>query len=87
MSSTPKERLVLGDVDTGLPGSGVSLPAWFHPGPKRKPLGYHDNLGRWARVEDRTELKSVARGQEFVLNLDRYPEALPWIRETVAIAG
>lgn len=54
------------------------LPAWFHPGGNRKPLTYHADLQRWQRHDDRTELKAVARGQEFVLNCDDYPEAFGW---------
>ena len=65
------------------PGSNRSiwsLPAWFAPGPCRPPLGCHGEPTRWAPAGDRVELKSVARGQEFVLDMDRYPEALPWVR-------
>lgn len=71
----------------GASRSRWSLPAWFHPGPDRPPLGYHGNSSLWARAGDRVELKSVARGQEFVLDVARYPEALSWIREIVAISS
>lgn len=54
------------------------LPGWFHPGGCRTPLTYHADLSRWARVGSRTELRAVARGQEFVLDCDEYPEALDW---------
>jgi hypothetical protein len=54
------------------------LPGWFHPGGCRTPLTYHANLIRWNRVGSRTELRAVARGQEFVLNCDEYPEAIDW---------
>jgi len=79
------ERLRLTKPDASR--SLWSLPAWFEPQPrsKRPPLGCHADPTRWRRAGDRVELRSVARGQEFVLDADRYPEAVPWIRETVAI--
>ncbi len=54
------------------------LPGWFRPGDGRTPLTYHSDVQRWHRRGDRTELKSVPRGQEFVLNCDEYPEAVRW---------
>jgi hypothetical protein len=33
-----------------------------------------------ARSKDRVRLQSVARGQEFVLDTTKYPEAIPWLR-------
>ncbi|MDX9745959.1 MAG: hypothetical protein WCX84_09135 [Syntrophales bacterium] len=54
------------------------LPGWFHPGGNRNPLTYHADLRRWQKRGDRTVLKSVARGQEFVLDCDDYPEVIHW---------
>lgn len=54
------------------------IPSWFHPGEHRNPLTYHTDSQRWWKRGDRTVLKSVARGQEFVLNRDDYPEAIHW---------
>lgn len=71
----------------GAARSRWSLPAWFHPGPARPALGAHSDLARWVCAGDRVELQNVARGQEFVLDLDRYPEALSWIREILAVAS
>lgn len=56
-----------------------SLPAWFHPGEDRPPLGYHTDRERWVCNGTRTLLTTVARGQEFVLNSDHYPEAAGWV--------
>ncbi len=55
------------------------LPAWFHPDGRASVLSHHGNLSRWLRVGNRVRLSSVGRGQEFVLNLDHYPEAIPWL--------
>lgn len=60
------------------------LPRFFHPGDARPPLSYHEQQGRWAEEADGVSLQSVGRGQEFVLDLDAYPEALPWVVSTVA---
>jgi hypothetical protein len=54
------------------------LPAWFHPTGNRTPLTYHADAQRWRSRGERTELNSVARGQEFVLDCDEYPEAVRW---------
>jgi hypothetical protein len=68
----------------GRTRSHWTLPAWFAPGPDRPPLGYHAQPTRWIPAGDRVELKSVARGQEFVLDTRRYPEAISWVRDLLA---
>jgi hypothetical protein len=55
------------------------LPAWFFPNNGRRPLTYHSDLRRWRTTENGTELRTARRGQEFVLDCDEYPEALPWL--------
>jgi len=59
------------------------LPGWFHPGENRQPLTYHADPKRWQKRDDRTMLKSVARGQEFVLDCDEYPEAINWVCDLI----
>jgi hypothetical protein len=54
-----------------------SLPAGFLPR-GRPPLSYHPALDCWGQAGDRTLLRTVARGQEFVLDLDYYPELTEW---------
>ena len=54
------------------------LPAWFNPSEKRSPLTYHSDLNRWRIKGDRAELRTTARGQEFILDCDEYPEAIRW---------
>ena len=53
------------------------LPKWFFPDNK-KPLTYHSDKKRWRKCGERVELDSVARGQEFILDCDEYPEAIQW---------
>ena len=73
-------------TDTNLvltePGCSVSrwrLPCWFYPDNNKTPLSYHPDLGRWRRDSQYTYLRSVGRGQEFVLDLQQYPEGMGWI--------
>jgi hypothetical protein len=68
------------------PGSSRSvwsLPNWFMPEANRPPLSYHGQANRWTVDESRVTLRSVAKGQEFVLDVDAYPEAEGWIREVI----
>lgn len=63
------------------PGAGRStwsLPGWFYPTDGKTPLGYHGDPDRWSRDGDRVLLKTVGRGQEFVLHADQYPEIVGW---------
>ncbi|MDI5986569.1 hypothetical protein QLQ85_17380 [Halomonas sp. M4R5S39] len=59
------------------------LPAWCYPQGDRTPLTYHANPQRWRKRADHTELTAAARGQEFVLDGDEYPEALPWAGDLI----
>jgi hypothetical protein len=60
------------------------LPEWFYPYDDKTPLTYHSNLTRWQKTNNGTILNLVARGQEFILNVDDYPEAIGWIRGILA---
>ena len=71
-------RLVLTDPS----GAGLSqwrLPRWFYPEGNKPPLTYHPDRGRWRRDADHAYLRSVGRGQEFVMDLAHYPEATGWL--------
>lgn len=54
------------------------LPLWFFPENGKRPLSYHGELNRWSKNSNYTLLRSVGRGQEFILDSDEYPEALDW---------
>jgi hypothetical protein len=73
------ERLRL--TAPGAARSTWSLPAWFYPAPGREPLGYHRSLDRWMPEDDRVRLRTVGRGQEFVLDANYYPEAIQWVQD------
>ncbi|MEM6447777.1 MAG: hypothetical protein AAF704_14625 [Cyanobacteria bacterium P01_D01_bin.123] len=55
------------------------LPAWMHPQGRDSTLSYHHAHDIWRRAGDRVILKSRSRGQEFVLNVEHYPEAKSWL--------
>ena len=71
------ERLVL--TEPGGPVSQWRLPRWVYPDGGRTPLTCHPGATRWQRDDDCAYLQSVGRGQEFVLDLQEYPEARGWI--------
>ena len=61
------------------------LPACLYPG-DRAPLSYHRRADRWSKDDNGVLLRSVARGQEFVLNGDCYPGIVDWLRAIFAVA-
>lgn len=62
------------------------LPSWFEPRGDRAPLSYHGRADRWTRDGRHVRLRSVGRGQEFVLDTAHYPEATPWLAALFAAA-
>jgi Nucleotide modification associated domain 3 len=66
-------------TETGSNCSVWQLPRWFHPA-GRTSLTYHGNPARWTDCGGSTRLQSVGKGQEFVLDVDEYPEARGWLR-------
>ena len=69
---------------TGHSRSVWRLPHWFYPQDGRQLLSYHGHPDRWSKGGDTCILKSVAKGQEFVLDLDDYPEASGWLKSVVS---
>ncbi len=72
------ERLVLTDPDSTTP-TRWKLPHWFVPRKGKRPLTYHSDVSRWKLTQDGVRLDAVARGQEFVLDTNEYPEAIDWL--------
>lgn len=64
-----------------------SLPAWFMPGDSRRLMSYHSNLKLWTLDGDLVRLQSVAKGQEFVLDMNYYPEAERWLSKLIRQYG
>ena len=79
-----KTELILTQTDANC--SVWRLPRWFEPA-GRAPLTYHGNLARWTTCATSMRLQSAYPGQEFVLDLDEYPEARVWLRSIFRAAG
>jgi hypothetical protein len=67
----------------GCTRSVWSLPSWFHPAQGRPALSCHLDPGRWSATEGETVLRTVGRGQEFVLDCDYYPEVSNWVASII----
>lgn len=63
------------------------LPAWFMPQGMRRTLSYNRDVSKWTRLGKRCLLKSAAKGQEFVLHAEDYPEARPWLKALLETHG
>jgi Nucleotide modification associated domain 3 len=72
-----RPQLILTERDSNC--SVWRLPRWFEPG-GRTPLSYHGKSARWTDCGTSMRLQSVGRGQEFVLDVEQYPEARRWLR-------
>ena len=68
----------------GASRSVWALPEWFHPGPGRSALTYHANPARWQRQQGHCVLRSVPKGQEFVLDIAGDRQAAAWVRRLVS---
>jgi hypothetical protein len=62
----------------GMTRSWWRLPKWFHPAPGVPLLSSHEKHDRWYLKGDACFMQSVARGQEFVLDVEHSPEAIEW---------
>lgn len=73
-----RHELVLTDPQSRLP-TRWRLPAAFYPGENRPPLSYHTKMDRWQLKSPWCYLNCAARGQEFVLDLEAYPDLTNWL--------
>lgn len=74
-------------TDAGRSRSRWRLPQWMHPEGRDSTLSYHSDFSRWQKSGEHALLQSAARGQEFVLDLDDYPEGVDWIRGLISRAA
>lgn len=74
-------------TDVGRSRSRWRLPLWMHPEGRGSTLSYHSDIARWQKKGDHALLQSAARGQEFVLDLDDYPEGVDWVRSLISPNG
>ena len=78
------ERLVL--TKPGGSASNWRLPLWFYPEGGKEPLSYHPRE-LWERDSRYAYVQRRGPGQEFVLDLEQYPEALGWFAGLVSDLG
>jgi hypothetical protein len=75
----PKYKDALRLTCPGMYRSRWKLPAWFHPTYGKLCLSSHEKEWRWRRQDGFCLLQSVARGQEFILDVEHHPEAVAWV--------
>jgi hypothetical protein len=63
----------------GCSRSVWKLPRCMYPEQDKTPLSYHVDMKRWQKQDDHVILKSVAKGQEFVLDCSEYPGSYDWV--------
>lgn len=68
----------------GASRSVWALPQWFHPSSGSAPLSYHTSPARWSLQDGRCLLRSVPKGQEFVLDTDGRQQPQAWLRTLVS---
>lgn len=83
----PQYRDALRLTEQGCTRTIWRLPCWFMPENGRPPLSYHPTGSRWTRDERGVLLRSAAKGQEFVLDCDYYPEAKAWLHNLLKEAA
>ena len=74
------------DLRLSADGANRSLwrvPDWMEPRAGRTALSYHRNPARWHQTPGGLRLRTVHKGQEFVLDSTGYPEARAWARELI----
>lgn len=74
----PKYHPNLQLTKVGRTRSVWSLPSWFSPN-GRTPLTYHSKPSRWVLDNNQVILRSVAKGQEFVIDSEEYPDLENWV--------
>jgi hypothetical protein len=81
-----RPELILTQTDPYVGCSIWSLPRWFAPG-RRPALSYHSKAARWTECSTSVRLRSAYPGQEFVLDVEEYPEAREWVRAIFGAGG
>jgi hypothetical protein len=78
-------------LQLSAPGASPSvwnLPGWVLPATGGPTLSYHLEPGRWSRKEDgQVQLRSVAKGQEFVLDTADEASAFAWLNTLLTGGG
>jgi hypothetical protein len=59
------------------------VPAWMDPAKSQVKLTYHTDPSRWTRKDDAMHLRTVGKGQEFVMDVDSSTAAREWLASLV----
>ena len=59
------------------------VPNWMYPQPGQPALTYHGNPDRWTRQGPHAYLQTVAKGQEFVLDVTAIPRASACLKKLI----
>jgi hypothetical protein len=78
---TLRSDLIL--TEEGRSASNWRLPSWFLRPGIAPTLTYHCSVTLWSQQRDFVRLRTVGRGQEFVLDTKDYPEATDWARKII----
>ena len=70
-------------TEPGRSRSNWLVPSFMHPKGRQSSLSYHGQRRFWRKTANGTRLRTVGRGQEFVLDGDHYPEAVAWAESLV----
>ena len=68
------------------PNSAKSLwkvPAWMSPSQNGPSLSYHKDPSRWSNDGEDYYLQTVAKGQEFVMDVSNHPQANQWMLDVI----
>lgn len=60
------------------------IPAWLAPGTGRRGLSYHRDAARWRVDGESADVRTVGRGQEFVIDTGNDTPAQQWLLSIVA---
>lgn len=63
------------------------LPKWFYPfqpEAEKKPMSYHRIRDDWKLNGDYVYLQTAKIGQEFIIEVDEYPEAVDWTHKIIS---
>lgn len=69
----------------GMSRTHWSLPEWFFP--ENKSSLTYNPIHNWEKKDGKALLRSASIGQEFVLDVEEYPEAETWIRDIILPHG
>jgi hypothetical protein len=63
------------------------MPFWFYPRNGMYPMSYHRDQKKYVQGQNHVNIQTVAKGQEFVINCDQYPEAIGWAKKLIMKHG